>query len=607
MSQCPQNKIPQCNALNPNKPTVFVYNDITHDTVWTSDKNWVLMNCIHVINNSVLAIEEGTIIYANSPDYSDPRNPPSLIVTIGSKLFAEGSCKCPITFTSILPSCTIFQLNNKKIWTYNGGLGPFSPLWGGIYICGNNETNLTLVNETSPINLPGTSVTYGGEITNTNNCVLTYVRIYYAGDSSRENSNSLTLGAPSYNCTFDHLEILFGQGDGISVYGGNALIKDSVIGFKYKGNNVSLKDGAQVSLVHNIYLDGFSTLNTDYQNDDRAFINVQTTTDLEVSVSRHSIANLSSSTFLSLGYIKYHVYTNNYGVFKSVNNAHIGPCMCVYSVPNDIDLSTYTFTTTCPEEFIQTEFYLGPIAYEQCSGDLYCGPDETLQNAYNESGQLLLKITYLTNGYNNDLLNCGKFLNIAPVPTSDVYKSMSNDNVNSHVLPFLCPGFFDPNNNLTLGLLSTKKSFNASGAVENECNQSDWCCGYFGQYLTICHQEEDHHPCPPQPCPPCPQPQPCPPCPQPQPCPPCPTPHPCPPCPPIHPCPPHPTHQSRRAYFPRYSHHSDSSDSSCSLDSVDVDEHENSTNDMITKGLVMANAAIMGYFLLKSISKATKK
>jgi hypothetical protein len=28
---------------------------------------------------------------------------------------------------------------------------------------------------------------------------------------------------------------------------------------------------------------------------------------------------------------------------------------------------------------------------------------------------------------------------------------------------------------------------------------------------------------------------------------------------------------------------------------------------MITKGLVMANAAVMGYFLLKSISKASRK
>jgi hypothetical protein len=40
-THCNNNKIPQFNALNPHKPTIFIYNDITHDTVWTCDKNWV--------------------------------------------------------------------------------------------------------------------------------------------------------------------------------------------------------------------------------------------------------------------------------------------------------------------------------------------------------------------------------------------------------------------------------------------------------------------------------------------------------------------------------------------------------------------------------------
>jgi hypothetical protein len=31
--------------------------------------------------------------------------------------------------------------------------------------------------------------------------------------------------------------------------------------------------------------------------------------------------------------------------------------------------------------------------------------------------------------------------------------------------------------------------------------------------------------------------------------------------------------------------------------------HENKTNDMITKGLVMANAGIMAYFLLRTLTK----
>ncbi len=583
-SSCFGNRIPPCNALNPNKSTVLVFNDITHDTVWTSDKNWVIMNRIHVINNSVLAIEEGTIIYANSPDYSDPRNPPSLIVTIGSKLFAEGSCKCPIIFTSILPSCEIFAINNKKNWTYNGGLGPFSALWSGIYICGNNYTNL--VQDGVPINLEGTSVVYGGNMTNSNNCVLSYVRIYFAGDSSLVNSNSLTLAAPSYNCTVQNLEILYGQGNGVSIYGGDLLLKDSVIGFKYKGNNVSLKDGAQVSFVHNIFIDGYSNINCTYQTDERSFIAVQTVTDINIDVYRHSVANISSSTFLSLGFILYHVSTNNFGVFKSVNNVHIGPTSCVYNVPSDVT-SPYTFTTSCPSSFVETEYYLGPIAYEQCNGDLFCGPPETLQNAYNESGQLLRKITYLTNGYNNDLLSCGKFLNIAPINTSDVFKSITGDIPNSHVLPFICDGFYPSNINLQLALLSVKKSFHASGAVETEADEVFWCLGKFGHFLTICTENNmnccfQHFsscqeipdfadtPCDTKPCKPCHK-----------------------------PCRRSPSPSSRSSH----------SSHSLSSDEIDVsyNDGENKFNDMVTKGLVLANASIMGYFLLKSLNKASKK
>ncbi len=599
-SGCPSNtnKIPKCNALNPKKSTVFVYNDITHDTVWTSDKNWVLMNRINVINNSVLAIEEGTIVYANSPDFSDPRNPPSLIVTIGSKLFAEGSCKCPIIFTSILPTCEIFALNNRKNWTYNGGLGPFSALWSGIYVCGNNVTNL--VEDGVPINLEGTSVLYGGSIGNTNNVVLSYVRIYFAGDASAVNSNSLTLAAPSYNCTLQNLEIMYGQGNGISVYGGAALIKDSVIAFKYKGNYVALKDGAQVSLVHNIYMDGFSGVDLAYQTDLRAFVYVESAANDSIEIYRSSVANLSASTFLSLGFIQYHVYTQTYGIFKSVNNVHIGPCTCVYSVPDYIDPPyPITFTTSCPSSFDQLQFYLGPIAYEQCGGVLYCGPAETFQNAYNESGQLLRKITYLTNGYNNELIQCGRFLNIAPVNTSDAFKSISTDNQNSHVLPFICDGFFPADPNLQLALLQTKKSFHASGAVETESDEVFWCTGQFGRFLTVCTEDNynccfNHYkpcteipdyadsPCP-APCAPCSIPVPAPHCPKPRP------------------------HCDSTA-----SSSSCSSDSSISMDASSVNAHyveenTNKMNDLITKGLVIANASVMGYFLLKTLNKSSKK
>jgi hypothetical protein len=404
---------------------------------------------------------------------------------------------------------------------------------------------------------------------------------------------------------------MYGQGNGISVYGGAALIKDSVIAFKYKGNYVALKDGAQVSLVHNIYMDGFSSADLSYQTDLRAFVYVESAANDSIEIYRTSVANLSASTFLSLGFIQYHVYTQTYGIFKSVNNVHIGPCTCVYSVPDYVDAPyPLSFTTACPSSFDQLQFYLGPIAYEQCGGVLYCGPAETFQNAYNESGQLLRKITYLTNGYNNELIQCGRFLNIAPVNTSDAFKSISTDNQNSHVLPFICDGFFPSDANLQLALLQTKKSFHASGAVETESDEVFWCTGQFGRFLTVC--TEDNYNCCFNHYKPCEQipdfaDSPCPaPCGPPRASSPC-----CSiPVPPPGPCPkpmPKGPHCDSTA-----SSSSCSSDSSISMDASSVNAHyveenTNKMNDLITKGLVIANASVMGYFLLKTLNKSSKK
>jgi hypothetical protein len=601
-----RSRIPRCNALDPHKETVLLYNNISQDTVWTCDKNWVVMNQIQVLNNSTLAIDEGATVFFNSPDFSDPRSVPSLIVTQGSRLFADGCCERPITFTSILTLCEIFAVNNKKSWVYNGGIGPFSSLWGGIVLCGNNVTNL--VQDGIAINLPGYSVKYGGDVTNNNNCVMNYCRIYFAGSSGSVNVNSLTLAACSYNCTFQNLEVMFGQGDGIAVWGGDALVKQSVVGFKYQGNHVALYDGAQVSVVQSILIDGYSNADLSYKTNGKAFVYVDTTGgNEEVSVNRNSVVNVNNCDLFSLNFRQYYFRAENFGVFRCVNNLYVGPCDYVHSVPFD---SPYAITSICPSAFDPEVFYIGPCAYEQISGEYYIGPTSGELVIPAESGQLLKKITYLTNGYNNQLLLCGRFLDIAPVPTSDAYKSITDDAVNTHLLPFICEGFRSADVNLNLGLLNMKTSYHAAGVIDNEHEESEWCLGLFGKFLVVCRENEcgichsscsihynpykncvEAPPCEPLQCPP-PHPHP--------PHPPCPPHPPHPPCPPPHPHP-HPCHSETTS----------SSSSSSSSGSVDMGYHphasrpEDSSHDLLMKGLVAANLLAVGAYVMKSIYRST--
>ena len=110
-------------------PQVTVSGEITTNTTWTNDNIYILNGFVYVEDGADLTIEAGTIIRGQN----DTKG--TLIITRGSKLFANGTVDQPIVFTS-----------NQPQGSRNYGD------WGGIILLGN-----------APINVPGgTAVIEGG-------------------------------------------------------------------------------------------------------------------------------------------------------------------------------------------------------------------------------------------------------------------------------------------------------------------------------------------------------------------------------------------------------------------------------------------------------------
>ena len=113
--------------------TVTISGDITEDSQWTADKNYILNQQVTVLPGVTLTIEPGTVIKANAAEA--PRVS-MLVVARGGKLMAQGTAEKPIIFTSI--NDNLDPANGVKSALLNTDVG----LWGGIIILGNAPVSL---------------------------------------------------------------------------------------------------------------------------------------------------------------------------------------------------------------------------------------------------------------------------------------------------------------------------------------------------------------------------------------------------------------------------------------------------------------------------------
>lgn len=203
-------------------PTKTISGNITSNYTFHNDTIYILDGFVFVKNNATLSIEPGTIVKAVKATRS------TLVVTMGSKINADGTKARPIVFTS-----------NETAGNRSSGD------WGGIVILGKNIINRPADCTTCP----GTAVAatlegnqnaiegdidnvngdglYGGALSNDNSGILRYVRIEFAGVviTTGNEINGLTLGAVGNGTTIEHVQVNQSNDDAFEWFGGNVNCK----------------------------------------------------------------------------------------------------------------------------------------------------------------------------------------------------------------------------------------------------------------------------------------------------------------------------------------------------------------------------------------------
>lgn len=208
-------------------PVENISGEITTNTTWTNNKQYLLNGYVYVKNNATLTIQAGTIIKG------DKASKGSLIVTRGAKIIADGTPNLPIVFTS-----------NEAVGSRNYGD------WGGLIICGKASTNKAggQGEVEGGVNNANGDALYGGTDDNDNSGILRYVRIEFPGIAFSDNNeiNGLTLAGVGSQTIIDHVQVSYSGDDAFEFFGGTVNAKHLVAlaswdddfdtDFGYRGN-----------------------------------------------------------------------------------------------------------------------------------------------------------------------------------------------------------------------------------------------------------------------------------------------------------------------------------------------------------------------------------
>ena len=183
---------------------IAVAANITEDTIWESENIYRLQQVVHVENGATLTIRAGTKIIGDQGS--------ALIITRGARLEARGTEFEPIVFTS----------SRDEGMRLPGD-------WGGVALLGRaraNEPNALLEGLTD-----ASRAGYGGTDDSWSCGALEYTRIEFAGFPLEQDKelNGLTLGGCGSGTIVDHVQVHFGEDDGVEVFGGSVNLRHIVI------------------------------------------------------------------------------------------------------------------------------------------------------------------------------------------------------------------------------------------------------------------------------------------------------------------------------------------------------------------------------------------
>ena len=187
---------------------VFVTTNITTNTTWTSNNNYLLFGRIAVQAGAILTIEPGVVVTGSGEDSY-------LVIERGAQIFANGTAQQPIIMTSGAP------------------LGDMLPGdWGGLVVmgravancAGGSATNCVLTSSGSDCISEGGAGNFGGSDDSDDSGTLRYVRVEYSGVEIAPNNelNCFTFNGVGDQTEVEYLQAFGGKDDLFEWFGGTA-------------------------------------------------------------------------------------------------------------------------------------------------------------------------------------------------------------------------------------------------------------------------------------------------------------------------------------------------------------------------------------------------
>lgn len=203
----------------PNSDVAVIDSDITTDTTFTADRDWVLDGPVFVGGDCgpsgdcadavTLTIEPGTTVYGRKDPTTSVRGS-YLVVSRGSKIIADANPSDQGCTRPTADSVIVFTSDQPRGQRARGD-------WGGLVINGQAP-----INSGQEAQGEGDSGLYGGTEADDDSGVLCGVRVEYAGDdvTATDQLNGIAFQGTGSATTVDYVQVHYNVDDGTEPFGG---------------------------------------------------------------------------------------------------------------------------------------------------------------------------------------------------------------------------------------------------------------------------------------------------------------------------------------------------------------------------------------------------
>jgi hypothetical protein len=186
--------------------TVMVSGEITTNTTWTADNDYLLTSQVFVRNGATLTIEPGTVVKGQAGTY--------ILVAADGKINAVGTKDEPIIMTSAKAP------GSRR-----------SSDWGGVVLLGRASINVAGGKQTIEFLNNDPRGEYGGNDDSHDCGKMKYVQIEFAGFAVLPDKelNGLSLAGCGSATEIDYVHVHRASDDGVEIWGGTVNVKHVIV------------------------------------------------------------------------------------------------------------------------------------------------------------------------------------------------------------------------------------------------------------------------------------------------------------------------------------------------------------------------------------------